>query len=76
MMNLIRRYNGGSCTLTIIDQLFISSVITCAEPQNSARGPDFLSPQRISKRAVRTSFEKQLDPRGQIASRGGLVPVY
>ena len=31
--------------------------------------------QRISKRAVRTSFEKQLDL-GLIASQGGSVPVF
>ena len=30
--------------------------------------------QRILQRVVRTSFEKQLDPRGPIASRGVSVP--
>ena len=53
----------------------------CADPENSARG----SPenafffvvlsymyQRISQRAVSTSLERQLNPRGPIASRGGL----
>ena len=30
----------------------------------------------ISQRAVRTSFEKHLDPLGSNASRGGIVPVF
>ena len=32
----------------------------------------FLSHHGISQRAVRTSLEKQLNPRGPIASRGGV----
>ena len=46
------------------------------------RGPDnvFFSPffchQRISERAVRTALEKQLDPRGPIASRRGSVQEF
>ena len=36
----------------------------------------FLSHQRISQRAVRSSLEKQLDPRGPVASRGESVPVF
>ena len=41
-------------------------------------GPDyyFLSHQCISQRGVRTPLEKQLDPRGPIASRDGSVQVY
>ena len=34
----------------------------------------FCSQQRISQRSVRTSVEKQLDPRAPIASRGWSVP--
>ena len=34
------------------------------------------SHQCILQRAVRTSLEKQLDPRGTIASRWGSVPVF
>ena len=38
--------------------------------KNFRRGPDIYGYQRISQRAVRTSLERQLDPRGPIASRG------
>ena len=33
-------------------------------------GPDFFSHQLISQRAVQTSIDKQLDPRGPIVSQG------
>ena len=54
------------------------------DPENSSGwgwgwgmfGPDIFRYQRISQRAVRISLEKQLDPRGPIASRGGSVPVF
>ena len=51
------------------------------DPENSVSdgvGIDkvLFSRQGISQRAVRTSFEKQLNPRGVIASRGGSVPVF
>ena len=36
----------------------------------------FFSHQRIAQRAVQTSFEKQLDPRGPADSRGGSVPEF
>ena len=41
-------------------------------------GPEniFFSHQLISHRAVRTSLEKQLDPRGPIASGGRSVAVF
>ena len=45
----------------------------CAAPEKSvreSRDKFFLNYQRISQRAVQTSLEKQLDPRGPIASRG------
>ena len=37
---------------------------------------NIFSYQRISQRVVRTSLEKQLDPRDPIASRWGSVPVF
>ena len=37
---------------------------------------NIFSHQRISKRAVRTSLEKQLDPAGPIASRGGRYQYF
>ena len=40
-------------------------------------GPEIVfSHRRISQRAVRTSLERQKDPRGTIASRKGSVPVF
>ena len=36
----------------------------------------FISHQRFSQMAVRTSLEEQLDPRGPIASRGGSILVF
>ena len=57
------------------------------DPENSVRGGGLFflgggeggfSHQQISQRAIRTSFEKQLDPKGPIASRGGVgvVPEF
>ena len=48
----------------------------CADLENSTRGdPDnilvFFSHQHISQRTVRTSFEKQLDPKVQLLLEGG-----
>ena len=47
------------------------------DPENTVRGwSRFFSHQRISQRVVRTSLEKQLDPRGPNASRGGPYQIY
>ena len=50
----------------------------CADQKKSVKeGPEnFLSHQPISQTAVKTSLEKQLDPRVPIASREGSVPVF
>ena len=50
--------------------------VVCVCGRGGGRGDIFLSHQRISQRAVRTSLEKQLDPKGPIASRGGSVSVF
>ena len=39
-------------------------------------GPIFFNHQGLSKRAIRTTLEKQLDPMGPIASRGVSLPVF
>ena len=36
----------------------------------------FFSNQSVSQRTIQTSLEKQLDPKGQIASQGWLEPVF
>ena len=41
------------------------------DPENSVRG-DFFSHRSVSQRIIQTSLEKQLDPRGPIASWGGI----
>ena len=61
-------------------------IFTWADPENSVRGSGgkdkivflffFYSHQSISQRAVRASLEKQLDPRGPIASSGGGGGLY
>ena len=59
-----------------------AGIICCiiwADPAIVDRGgPDKLlsSHQRTSKRAVRTSHEKHLDPRGPNASRWEFIPVF
>ena len=53
----------------------------CADPEKSAGGVGslqvfFNSSTHFTQRAVQTSLEKQLDPRGPIASRVGSAPVF